>query len=179
MKLVAIGQHRIWRELARWPRLRWSIAGGIALALTVALGLSTGVLPVQPRVPGNLPEVILWWVYPLVGVGSIGSGLLIASYFWAPTGAKATFCDLRWPMFALMGIAMATGSRASGATFADVLDGPAGSLGEIARIVVGIAALLLIVWSLSSRLARERLAQDAADRGGSFPACTDCRPLFR
>jgi hypothetical protein len=172
-------RRRILAQFADWPRVRWFIAGCIALALAAGLGSSTGLLAEQSTVPGGFDEVIFWWVYPTIILGAIGAGVLIASYSRAPSGAGATFCDLRWPLFALLGIALATGSRATGETFAALLAGPSGSLAEVARMCLGAASLLLIAWALRDRLALEQAARDAADSGEVYPVCTDCRPLFR
>lgn len=179
MGQIRIGWRRLFGELAGWARIRWFLAGGIAVAVAVALMSSTGALGSQTAVPGGVDEVVSWWVYPVIVIGALGSSLLIASYVRAPIGAGATFCDLRWPLFALTGIALATGSRTTGATFADVLAGPPGSMAEIARISVGVAAVLLLAWALRGRMALERAAQGSADSGEGYPACTGCRPLFR
>ncbi|CAN5306940.1 hypothetical protein BH11ACT4_BH11ACT4_11070 [soil metagenome] len=165
-------------EIRGWPRVRWYLAIlGASLAFA-ALALGSGVVgPAQQAQFGG----VAFWVFPVIGAGALLLGALIASYVRAPIGAGATFCDLRWPMFGLIGLALASGQSTAGALFADFMVGPPGSLADLGRLALGIAAIAELAWALGQRLTIERAAVARSHADGDAvgaTVCTTCRPLF-
>ena len=68
-------------ELATWPPRRWITAFVAALAVALAVGLPTDVIP-NP-VFGR-PVDVTWWSYPVLIVTAVLSGLLVATYVRLP-----------------------------------------------------------------------------------------------
>jgi hypothetical protein len=65
------------RALRTWPARRWLLAGLVALAGAVVLGVPTGVVP-TPFYTRMTP--VLWWNYPVLVVSAILLGLTAATY---------------------------------------------------------------------------------------------------
>lgn len=169
-----ISPRHLTQELRAWPGIRWVIAAIVGLGVLAGMVAASGLAATPPGGGPGMP----WWAYPVIGAGSVLTGLLVAGYFRAPLGAEATFCDLRWPLFGLLGMAMATGSRETGGTFAGLLVGPPGSLADLTRLAVGVASVTVVAWALSGRLGLEREALAAQAGGDDLATCTTCRPLF-
>lgn len=132
------------RELRRWPRIRWLVAAVTVIAVLAGMVVASDFLQTPAGLTTGLGFEVPWWAYPTVGVGAVLTGMIVAGYIRTPVGAEATFCDLRWPLFGLTGIALATGSRDAGSTFAGLLVGPPGSLADLARLAVGVASIILL-----------------------------------
>jgi len=65
------------RALRAWPARRWSLAGLVAVAGAVVLGVPTGVIP-TPFYTRMTP--VLWWNYPVLVASAILLGLTAATY---------------------------------------------------------------------------------------------------
>ena len=65
------------RALRGWPARRWSLAGLVAVAGAVVLGVPTGVIP-TPFYTRMTP--VLWWNYPVLVASAILLGLTAATY---------------------------------------------------------------------------------------------------
>lgn len=146
-------------EIRAWGRTRRIVATGVALAGTGALLLASGLLFGGPFTPA----AELWWAAPLILAGSLALGALIASYIGAPIGAEATFCDLRWPLLAIVLLHLATDFF----SVAPLVAGPT-------RLILGAAATLLLLWALRERVRAEQRARTTDDGA----TCTTCRPLI-
>lgn len=135
----------------------------VAAALILANGAFDGA-----AFPGAL------WTALLVLAGSAAMGLLIGSFVSAPIGAEATMCDLRGPLFGMMGLLLAT-TQGQQSTIVQMFAGL--SLDTIRFVVqpaVGIAAVALMAAALSGRLKLER---DAFADPTNAAACATCVPL--
>ncbi len=147
-------------ELRGWSRTRLLVAAGITVTATAGLLLASGLLHGGPFTP----TAELWWAAPLLLIGSLALGALIASYLGATVGAEATFCDLRWPLIAVVLLHLSTDFF----SVVPLVSGPS-------RLLLGAAATLLLVWAIRQRVDAERQARNADDA----VSCTTCRPLFR
>lgn len=152
-------------ELRDWPRSRGWIAAGAAIGAAVLLTL-TGALVTSAAVAP-------WWTWPVIAVGALAFGLVVATFRAAPAGAEPVVCDLRWPVLGFVGLSLAT-EQASAVPMIDPL----------VRPVFALAALALLVYGLVDRMSRERrmLAERRRLEAGAEPTegltCTTCRPLF-
>lgn len=147
--------HQLPAVLLGWSRKRVVTAVVVAAASAVFLLVATG-MPADP--------VSVWSGYVSVAAASILAGLLAGSYVDAPTGAAATFCDLRWPVAGLFGVIWANSPREAQPPV---------------QIAVGVLALAVMTWALHARLILEHRATLAqAEENTELEVCTDCRPLF-
>jgi hypothetical protein len=74
--------------LRSWPRRRWVVAGVASLAVALAVGLPTDVVP-NPVFGRPVP--VTWWSYPVLALTAVLAGLLAATYVREP--AEATELD--------------------------------------------------------------------------------------
>lgn len=66
-----------WRSLRHWPRRRWLVAFGGALATVLVIGLTTAMIP-NPVFGRSVATT--WWAWPVLVVTAALSGLLGATY---------------------------------------------------------------------------------------------------
>jgi len=97
-----------WRSIRHWPARRWVVAVLAGIAVTLAIGLPTDVIP-NPVFSRPVP--VTWWSPPVLVITAVLSGLLAATYVRAESAEP---------------------SGSDGAT-AEVLDRP-GRLGSLASI---------------------------------------------
>lgn len=140
------------RAVAAWPRHRLAVGAAVAVVFLMALAALTGLPPF-----GAAPDA--GWRYPLLALLAAEMGLYGATAVRSPIGAEMTFCDLRWPMLATLGVGYA---------------GREAALSSALTAVFGLAAVTLMVWAVVQRLERER----AALQNGDGEVCPTCRPLF-
>lgn len=157
-----------WSVLRTWARGRWSVGAAAAVLAAAALAVANGAFS-----GATLPGVL--WTGLLVLAGSAALGLLVASLVGAPIGAEATVCDLRGPLFGMMGLLLAT-SQGNQSMIVQLFAGL--SLDTIRLVVqpaVGVAAVALMLAALSSRL---RLEHTALADPENAAACATCTPIF-
>jgi hypothetical protein len=82
---VAMHARGLATELAAWSPRRWLVAAGTALAVALATGLPTDVVP-NPFYVRMTP--VVWWNYPIWAVAAILAGLVAATYVRAARTAK-------------------------------------------------------------------------------------------
>ena len=172
--------------LRGWPARRWLVAVVVAVAVYSGLVVASGQWPAARNGSlSNLSIATPWWAYAIALAGAVLTGLIVAGYVGAPRGAEATFCDLRWPIFGTIGVAMAVESSAHGSLLSDIFGVP-GTVSSVTQPILGVAALALLAWALYDRLFRERSVLTAAANAAVDPhadpspgaACTTCQPLF-
>jgi hypothetical protein len=64
-------------QIAPWPPRRWLVAAGVAVAVAVATGVPTDVVP-NPLFTRMMP--VTWWNYPILAVSAVLAGLVAATY---------------------------------------------------------------------------------------------------
>jgi hypothetical protein len=121
----------------------------------------------------SLPGTL--WTGALVGAGSASFGLLVGSLVGAPIGAGATACDVRGPLFGLMGLLLATTQGRSSLLVQLFAGLPLDAIRYGVQPAVGAAAVVLMAAALSARL---RLERDALEDPAGAQACATCVPLF-
>ncbi|MGW9629865.1 hypothetical protein ACWGST_04120 [Agromyces sp. NPDC055520] len=152
-------------ELRAWPASRRPIAVAAGIGAAAILVATGSLVTSSARVP--------WWTWPVIAVGAVLLGLVIATFRAAPIGAEPVVCDLRWPVFGLVGLSLAT-EQVSAVPMIDPL----------VRPVVALAALVVLVYGLVDRTSRERrmIAErrrlEAGGESDEGLTCTTCRPLF-
>ena len=147
-------------HLRTWPRRRWLIALGIAVAVFIGLALTAGW--VSAAVPAA------WWTVPATVAGSALIGLIVSSYLGTPIGADATLCDTRWPVLGLIALYLTTEIHSLEPVFSGMV-----------RPALAAVAVALLIWALYERLDSEQKASRAAMNGSADgETCTTCRPLF-
>lgn len=154
--------------LATWTRGRWATAAGAAVLAAAALVVANGAF-VAASLPGAL------WTAVLVAAGSAAFGLLVGSLVGAPIGAEATACDVRGPLFGMMGLLLATTQSRSSLLVQLFAGLPLDAIRFGVQPAVGGAAVVLMAAALSSRL---RLERDALADPAGAQACSTCVPLF-
>lgn len=82
-----VGTLAAMSELRTWPVRRWVTAAVAAVAVALAVGLPTDVIP-NP-VFGR-PVDVTWWSYPTLVATAVLGGLLAATYVDVGTGRAAT-----------------------------------------------------------------------------------------
>ena len=152
----------VFTDLASWNARRWMIAAAVATAAFIAL--ASGFAPALGG-SGTTP----WWTLAVTAVGSGLIGLIVSSYIGTPIGADATLCDTRWPGLGLIALYLTTEVR----SLDPVVTGAA-------RPILAAAAVGLLVWALSERLASEHraTARLGSSESGDGDVCTTCTPLF-
>jgi hypothetical protein len=121
----------------------------------------------------SLPGAL--WTAVLVAAGSAAFGLLVGSLVGAPIGAEATACDVRGPLFGVMGLLLATTQGRSSLLVQLFAGLPLDAIRYGVQPAAGAAAVALMAAALSARL---RLERDAlSDPAGAQP-CAACVPLF-
>lgn len=156
-----------WSVLRTWTRTRRGIAATVAVLAAAALVFANGAFD-GAALPGAL------WTGLLVLAGSAAVGLLIGSFVGAPIGAEATMCDLRGPLFGMMGLLLAT-TQGQQSTIVQMFAGLSlDTIRFVVQPVVGIAAVALMATALSGRL---RLERDALADPANAEACATCVPL--
>ncbi len=68
-------------ELLQWPARRWWFAAVASVAVALAVGLPTDVIP-NPVFGRPVP--VTWWSYPVLAVTAVLGGLLAATYVSLP-----------------------------------------------------------------------------------------------
>ncbi len=176
MTKTLVSSRRVGGELRRWPRHRWYVSALVAATVLLGLGAANGLIGVPADIGHDslAPPPARWW-YPFAIIGAGLVGLIFATYRGAPIGAAATFCDLRWPILGIAGVAFAGLSSSSMSLIALA----PGTLGVVTRLALGLAALALLVWALLQRLAQEQEATVSDRERGVDPgnACSTCRPI--
>ena len=176
MTKTLLSSTRVSGELRRWPRNRWYLSALVAATVLLGLGVTNGLIGVPADVGVDpLASPPAWWWYPFAIMGAGLVGLILATYRGAPIGAEATFCELRWPVLGIAGVAFA-GLPSSSIGLVALTPS---ALGVVTRLALGLAALALLVWALLQRLAREQEAIVPDRERGVDPgsACSTCRPI--
>lgn len=157
-----------WSVLGMWTRTRWGIGATAAVLAAAALVFANGAFA-GAATPGAL------WIGLLVLAGSAAMGLLVGSLVGAPIGAEATMCDLRGPLFGMMGLLLAT-TQGSQSMIVQMFAGlPLDTIHFVVQPAVGVAAVVLMTAALSGRL---RLERSAIEDPVNAEACATCTPLF-
>ncbi|AMM34665.1 hypothetical protein SA2016_4011 [Sinomonas atrocyanea] len=157
-----------WSVPMTWTGSRWATAAAAVVLAAAALVFANGAFAAA-SLPGAL------WTAALVGVGSATFGLLVGSLVGAPIGAGATACDLRGPLFGMMGLLLATTQSRSSLLVQLFAGLPLDAIRFGVQPAVGAAAVALMAAALSSRL---RLERDALADPAGAQACATCVPLF-
>lgn len=166
-------------DLHNWSVRRWLIVAVVSVTLSGVMTAVLGVWVVAPVTSvGNLGAAAPWWTYAIASTSVVLVAMTVASYVGAPPGAAATFCDLRWPVFGLIGVMLAIDSTGQ-------MSGLFGSspIATFSQPILGVLALVLLAWALARRMTQERavitvsIARDTL-YGGTGETCTTCRPLF-
>lgn len=157
-----------WSVLAAWTRVRWAAAAAAAGLAAAALVFANGAFAGAP-----LPWAL--WTAAVVAAGSAAFGLLVGSLVGAPIGADATACDVRGPLFGMMGLLLATTQSRSGLIVQLFAGLPLDAIRYAVQPAVASAAVVLMVAALSGRL---RLERDALADPAAAEACATCMPLF-
>ncbi|GAB3273329.1 hypothetical protein GCM10027449_10810 [Sinomonas notoginsengisoli] len=154
--------------LRTWGRTRWGTAAAAALLAAAALVFANGAFD-GASVAAALGASVL------VVAGSASLGLLIGSFVSAPIGAEATVCDIRGPLFGLMGLMLATSQSRSSLLVQMFAGLPLDAIRFAVQPAVGVAAVALMVAALAGRLRLERSALSDPARA---EACATCTALF-
>jgi hypothetical protein len=154
--------------LATWLRGRWATAAAAAVLAAAALVVANGAFDAA-SLPGAL------WTAVLVAAGSAAFGLLVGSLVGAPIGAEATACDVRGPLFGMMGLLLATTQGRSSLLVQLFAGLPLDAIRYGVQPAAGAAAVALMAAALSARL---RLERDALSDPAGAQACAACVPLF-
>lgn len=162
------------REIADWPSGRWVVVGAVTILGLLGLGLGGLALEPNTALAVGPSAPVPGWLLGLAALGAPLLGLLLATYRGAPIGATPTLCDLRWPAFGAIGLALAVQRPTSSAIL-----GGLDAMGTATRVSVAVAALAVLTWAIRGRLALERSATAAAAHGDpALTQCSTCRPLF-
>lgn len=180
MRSLTSGTRDTLADLRGWSTRRWLIVAVVASALSGVMAVASGMWAAAPV--GNLSTAPSWWTYAIAGAGVVLSALTVATYIGAPLGAEATFCDLRWPILGLVGIALAIDAPGQMSPLTELFDSST-VMAISARPILGVLALALLAWALMQRLILERSVTAAAvssntHDGNAGETCTTCRPLF-
>lgn len=152
-------------ELRSWRRSRTLIAAGAGVGAAALLIVTGGLVTAAASAP--------WWAWPVIAIGAILFGLVVATFRSAPAGAEPVVCDLRWPVLGFIGLSLAT-----------ELVSVVPMIDPLGRPVVALAALAALAYGLHDRMSRERrvIAERRRLEEGGDPVegltCATCRPLF-
>lgn len=157
-----------WSVPRTWTGTRWGIGAAAAVLAAAALVFINGSF-------AGVPLAGALWNGALVLVGSAVFGLLVGSLVGAPIGAEATVCDVRGPLFGMMGLSLAL-TQSESSLLVQLFAGlPLDAIRLGVQPAVGAAAVVLMAGALSARL---RLERDTLADPSAAQACATCSPLF-
>lgn len=141
-----------WAVLLTWPARRWLVALATAAGCVLVVAIPTDLID-TPVFGREVPPT--WWAWPSLLVSSLLAGLLVATYVRAPAqpdrpssrrggwaGALLTYFAVGCPVCNKL-VLFALGSAGAMTWF------------EPFQPVLQVAAVLLLVWALRSRLRGE------------------------
>jgi hypothetical protein len=141
-----------WSVLLTWPARRWLVALATAAGSVLVVAIPTDLID-TPVFGREVPPT--WWAWPSLLVSSLLAGLLVATYVRAPAqpdrlssrrggwaGGLLTYFAVGCPVCNKL-VLLALGSAGAMTWF------------EPFQPVLQVAALVLLVWALRSRLRGE------------------------
>jgi len=133
----------------RWSWTQWMVAAAGAVAVSLVVGVPTGVVP-TPFYTRMTP--VPWWSYGVWVATATMSGLLIVTYMRRPTRTR-TRAPSRAGVVATIGSALAVGCPVCNKVVVAVA-GVGGALNVWAPLqpLIAVVSLLLLGWALWRRL---------------------------
>jgi hypothetical protein len=135
--------------LRSWSRRQWLVAAGAAVAIALAVGVPTDVIP-NPVFGRPVP--VTWWSYPALAVTAILGGLLAATYVRVPDVADLDRAGRTGGLAGLLSF-FAVGCPVCNKLVVVAI----GTVGarqwfEPVQPLLAVASILFMAWALRSRL---------------------------